>query len=62
MHHANAIPARAPLQNNVSFWGKSLKFFTLATPLVMAVQYLENLSVDGWGIMAAGCVQNQVSL
>ena len=37
--------------------------FTLTTPQgYMAVQYLEKLSVDGWGILAAGCVQNQVPL
>ena len=42
----------------------SFEIFTLTTPswLLMSVQYLEKLYVSGWGIMAAGCVQNQVSL
>ena len=43
---------------------RALFSFEISTPswLLMSVQYLEKLYVSGWGIMAAGCVQNQVSL
>ena len=44
-------------------FGDIPEIFTLTTPSwMLTVQYLEKLSVNGWDIMAAGSVQNQVLL
>ena len=39
--------------------GENPEIFTLTTfSWLLTVQYLEKLYINGWGIKAAGCVQN----
>ena len=48
------------LHINGALLGKTLKFSHLphSRAWLLTVQYLEKLYINGWGIKAAGCVQN----